>query len=53
MKKQIASYKEKYEEAQSKYEENQNKILEYKATETKNEEAEKLLNKELEQRRKK
>jgi uncharacterized protein YlxW (UPF0749 family) len=51
LKKQIASYKEKYEEAQAKYEENQNKIVEYKATETKNEEAEKLLNKELEQTR--
>ena len=51
LKKQIASYKEKYEEAQTKYEENQNKIIEYKATETKNEEAEKLLNKELEQTR--
>ncbi len=51
LKKQIASYKEKYEDAQTKYEENQNKIIEYKATETKNEEAEKLLNKELEQTR--
>lgn len=49
LKTQIASYKSKYEEAESQYNDNINKIKEYQQTSNENEKASKILDDELEQ----
>lgn len=51
LKTQIASYKSKYEEAESQYQDNENKIKEYQATSNENEKTSKLLDDELEQQK--
>lgn len=49
LKRQIATYKSRYEETKSKYEENQNKIREYSATIHDNDASASLIDKEIEE----
>lgn len=49
LKTQIATYKSKYEEAETQYQDNMNKIQEYQDTANQNEKAGELLDEELEQ----